>query len=1055
MSLEDAEIRLKQCLEEIIEIIEKTNVEQSSYTNSRDKFDSNKQIMETLTIQLNNKLKSSLDALSLKYRQYFLDFFSDYNYDYKKGIFNETIKKYIIKQLSNDLSAIINSFDAFQAAFNGNLLLVKNFVEKYPKYKDKSGIWDTTLLYSSSRNNHIDIVKYLIEQGKCDVNVQNRTHNQNLSKDLRISPTSGSTALHAACYYGHLDIVRYLIDNRADYFIKNDAQETPIYNGLLRYNIKEFFEDFLIFNYSNSNKNIPQSTILESNELIFDSIWEYKSIYSDQWILFDDYQSNQMQQSFSSQINKKHFNKDLVMNIDNHLYNISLIQFLCTQTSNSSNDEHLWIRCRGSSIENFNFYSKWQIMFNRHVSIKPNKSVSLEVFHIKNNSNDHIQIKLNHWYYLNDNINQQLDNTSNYRRKYLYIYLTFINNDLFQFNLKTFSFSNNDNTIQGFIRWIPTFISNDNPTIIDNFQPLTNLNILPLFRAYSREPSSTNDHIHQSTTTITNQYLDINNNGNESVSMVVRFGDLIAETSDVIVVCWSSKYLLEMIYECGGSSVRTAVNNQIEKKSKKLLTSVKSDGDIKSKRIYFIYWQPESQIEAVKKSLENLISIAMETAHHDDYKSIAFPAIGCGDYQYPIPIIAQIMVNKVHQEQILHKISVSFIIQSTKKETFYHFDKQINLLNQSASIDSLSKIVQNGLIQIEKGDITKQKVDVIVVSSSSDYLRQIVIMEGGEQVYESYERESITSPNSILISTPPGNLSCKRIFFLKWMPDENENILRQSIADFIWNVIQNVLAYKFDSIAFPPIGCAHHNISTSIIIQTLINQLIYQIKNRNLSLTVKFVILPDQKEIYQEFYQHLLECEQDIEPATNDDKVPSTWESAAGNTFRFIVPFKLDEYKTIADEFYRAMKGKIKKIIQIERIQNERWYFQYLAHKKDFFKRLNKNTEKRLYHGCPNNAVDSIIDDCFNRSFAGLHGTSYGIGVYFSSDATYSHQFAKPNSNGERSMFIARVLIGKTTLGNSSMKTRPPGFDTTTDGNHIFVTYHDAQAYAEYLITYK
>jgi hypothetical protein len=82
-------------------------------------------------------------------------------------------------------------------------------------------------------------------------------------------------------------------------------------------------------------------------------------------------------------------------------------------------------------------------------------------------------------------------------------------------------------------------------------------------------------------------------------------------------------------------------------------------------------------------------------------------------------------------------------------------------------------------------------------------------------------------------------------------------------------------------------------------------------------------------------------------------------------------------------------------------------------------------------------------------------GTAYGVGVYFSSDATYSNQFAKPNSNGEKFMFIARVLIGKTTIGNPSMKTRPPGFDTTTDGNHIFVTYHDAQAYAEYLITYK
>ncbi|CAF1208361.1 unnamed protein product [Rotaria sordida] len=1053
MSLENDENRLKKCLEEIIEIIEKTNVEQSSYTNSRDKVDSNKQMMENLTIRINNKLKSLLDLLSLRYREYFLDFFSNYNYNYSKGIFNETIKTYILKNLSHDLYAIIDSFDAFQASFDGNLLLVKNFVEKHPKYKDKSGIWDTTLLYSSSRNNHLNIVKYLIEQGKCYVNVQNRKYNQNLSRDSRISPTSGSTALHAACFYGHIDIVRYLIDNEANYFIKNDAQETPIYNGLLRNNIKEFFQDFLIFNYSNSNINIPESTILETNQLIFDSIWEYKSIYSDQWIIFDDNQSNQLQQSFYVQL-QKNFNPDLIMKIDNNLYNISLIQFLCFQKSNSLNNEYLWIRCRGSSIANFNFYSKWQIMFDKHISIKSNKSVSLEVFYIKNNSNDHIQIKLNHWFYLNNYINQQLDDALNYRRKYLNIYLPFINNDLFQFNLKTFSFSNHENTINGFIRWIPTYISSDNQTIIDNFQPLTNIKILPLFRTYSAATFSNNDHIHQSTTTVTNQYSEINNNGKENASMVVRFGDLIKDTSDVIVVCWSSKYLLEIIYECGGSSVRTAINNQLEKKLKNSLTSVKSDGDIKSKRIYFIHWIPESDIDLVKKSLEILISIAMQRAHDDNYKSIAFPAIGCGDYQYPVQIVAQTMVNKAHQEQILHKISVSFIIQSTKKDVFHHFDKQINVLNQSTSTGFVSKIVQNGLIQIEKGDITKQKVDVIVISSSSDYLRQIVIMEGGEEVYGAYEKENKTNPDCLLISTPPGNLPCKRIFFLKWVPDENENLLRQSIVDFIWNVIQNVLAYKFDSIAFPPIGCAHSNISTSIIIQTLINQLIYQIKNRNLSLTVKFIILPDQDEIYQEFHQELLKTEQDIEP-TNDDKVPSTWELAAGNSFRFIVSFKLDEYKTIADEFYRAMKGKIKRIIQIERIQNERWYFQYLAHKKDFFKRLNKNTEKRLYHGCPSNAVDSIIADCFNRSFAGLNGTSYGIGVYFSSDATYSNQFAKPNSNGERSMFIARVLIGKTILGNPSMKTRPPGFDTTTDGNHIFVTYHDAQAYAEYLITYK
>jgi hypothetical protein len=84
-----------------------------------------------------------------------------------------------------------------------------------------------------------------------------------------------------------------------------------------------------------------------------------------------------------------------------------------------------------------------------------------------------------------------------------------------------------------------------------------------------------------------------------------------------------------------------------------------------------------------------------------------------------------------------------------------------------------------------------------------------------------------------------------------------------------------------------------------------------------------------------------------------------------------------------------------------------------------------------------------------------LLGIAYGVGVYFSSKATYSHTYAIATSKGERCMFVCRVLVGTTTRGNSSMKTRPIGFDSTTDGNHIFVTYHDAQAYAEYLITYK
>ena len=79
----------------------------------------------------------------------------------------------------------------------------------------------------------------------------------------------------------------------------------------------------------------------------------------------------------------------------------------------------------------------------------------------------------------------------------------------------------------------------------------------------------------------------------------------------------------------------------------------------------------------------------------------------------------------------------------------------------------------------------------------------------------------------------------------------------------------------------------------------------------------------------------------------------------------------------------------------------------------------------------------------------------YGVGVYFSKNASYSHGYAHESpATHRRCMFLAKVLIGKATLGNPQMRVPPSGYDSTTDNNHIFVTYHDDQAYAEYLITY-
>lgn len=51
-------------------------------------------------------------------------------------------------------------------------------------------------------------------------------------------------------------------------------------------------------------------------------------------------------------------------------------------------------------------------------------------------------------------------------------------------------------------------------------------------------------------------------------------------------------------------------------------------------------------------------------------------------------------------------------------------------------------------------------------------------------------------------------------------------------------------------------------------------------------------------------------------------------------------------------------------------------------------------------------------------------------------------------------VYLARVLVGKTAPGNQTTRVCPAGFDTT-GGLSMFVTYHDAQAYGEYLITFQ
>ena len=98
-----------------------------------------------------------------------------------------------------------------------------------------------------------------------------------------------------------------------------------------------------------------------------------------------------------------------------------------------------------------------------------------------------------------------------------------------------------------------------------------------------------------------------------------------------------------------------------------------------------------------------------------------------------------------------------------------------------------------------------------------------------------------------------------------------------------------------------------------------------------------------------------------------------------------------------------------------------------------------------------------------------LTATVYGDGVYFAVNASYLARptYSPEDSNGNRFIFLARVLTGEFTQGSSGIKTPPPKdaskstvelYDSVVDwmsNPNIFVIFHDAQCYPEYLITFK
>jgi hypothetical protein len=456
------------------------------------------QWMAELTKKIEIPLTKSLPKLSAGFRQFLLNCLFEYHYDHDQSQFKKILTMNRLYPFLNDLQATRDALDAFRAAWDGNTQLVEVFLDKYPTFKDKPGPWGTTLLYSAARNNQLVVVNYLLRKMHCSVNAQNRQHIQRAlrmdiitASDFKVDPSAGSTALHGACYGGHLEIVKELMDHDANYFIRNQAEETPIMNAIRWPHIIKYFQDLLNRGYIEEQPDLPESPITKiDGKRRKDCIWDF--------LPFNDYETwLPFETSEVQQLNELMMVKDGEQFRTEYQWNISQTTYM--DRFLQSGESLAWVRCRGSSIFNFDCFALWQIFYLKHPNGKYDKDdcMPMNILDLSLVDEREPKIQLNTWYNCDANSNDRLDEAMNNRRKHIAFLL--INRSV-KFDLMNFTFTNDDQSISGFIRWIPKLVSNNDQSKhhivpIDNFQASSSVNPIPLTTKHCKEVSqSTSNH---------------------------------------------------------------------------------------------------------------------------------------------------------------------------------------------------------------------------------------------------------------------------------------------------------------------------------------------------------------------------------------------------------------------------------------------------------------------------------------------------------------------------------------------------------------------------------
>ncbi|XP_070570277.1 protein mono-ADP-ribosyltransferase PARP14-like [Ptychodera flava] len=358
-----------------------------------------------------------------------------------------------------------------------------------------------------------------------------------------------------------------------------------------------------------------------------------------------------------------------------------------------------------------------------------------------------------------------------------------------------------------------------------------------------------------------------------------------------------------------------------------------------------------------------------------------------------------------------------------------------------------------------KEESTEQEIDKPVVQNLSDEdLEMIKKVALKEKVNVLVERDSSSIPSKLVLEGLAHNVlsATKRVhIILDELATKGHNKKRQKLLaqKVVWMYDENGTFEKYDDNITGIIEMAHEDKEQTAV---------FQIGDGKYMIDFKQMIEID---LFDQ--SSTVEVKRVVKEGSIE--LPDFWTAMTpAEPFKSVILDPQSEEFQNIDTLYRQSYTP-KQTVQIQRIQNEKLYRQYIVHKQNMEVKNPKDTvnERRLFHGTSLKNIVEINSDGFNRSYAGANATCYGKGMYFAIEASYSARgYATPDDDGNMHMYVAKVLTGEYAKGHSKM-VLPPSKDPNDpikrydsvvndlDNPEMFVVFHDAKAYPEYLITFK